>query len=160
MDVLNEQLLDFWRMLAKHEVRYIMVGGFAVNMHGYQRTTRDVDLWLEDALDNRLRLRASFKEIGYGDFDAFETMQFVPGWTSFFFGGIEVDIMTSLKGLENLTFDECYRYASIAKLPNVDIPFLHINHLILAKKATGRPRDLDDIAMLERIKALQKGRTS
>lgn len=43
MDVYNEDVLAFWRALNKEAVKYIMVGGFATNLHGYQRTTNDMD---------------------------------------------------------------------------------------------------------------------
>ncbi len=44
----------------------IMVGGFAINLHGYTRTTKDIDSWIEDTLDNREKLRKALKEQGSG----------------------------------------------------------------------------------------------
>src|ERR1700749_3072342 len=115
MDILDDELLKFWRSLNSNQVRYIMVGGFATRFHGYNRNTDDLDIWLEDTLINRQHLRKAFSELGYGDFASLETMQFVPGWTSFYIGsGIELDIMTSMKGLEKITFNECLEMASIA----------------------------------------------
>lgn len=133
-----------------------MVGGFAVNMHGYIRATKDSDLWLKDNLHNRKQLRQAFAELGYGDFSSIETMAFVPGWTQFnIAGGIVLDIMTSMKGLENLSFDDCYKNARIAELNEIKVPFLHINELIANKKAVARPKDLNDIIELEKIKKIQ-----
>ncbi len=75
-----------------------MVGGFATRFHGFNRSTDDLDMWLEDTIENRVSLRTSFSELGYGDYSSLETMPFVPGWTSFYIGGgIELDIMTSMK---------------------------------------------------------------
>ncbi len=123
-------------------VKYIMVGGFATRFHGFDRTTDDLDMWLEDTVENRKNLRNAFKELGYGDFSSLEMMQFVPGWTNFYVGsGIELDIMTYMKGLENYSFDECLSKASFADLAGVEVPFLHINHLIDNKKAVNRPKD-------------------
>jgi hypothetical protein len=68
-------------------------------------------MWLEDTPANRANLRKAFFELGYGDFPAIETMQFVAGWTSFNAAGIELDIMTEMKGLENISFDDCYSAA-------------------------------------------------
>jgi hypothetical protein len=59
--------------------------------------------------------------------------------------------MTSMKGLESLSFDDCYESARIADLDGVLVPFLHINHLIANKKAVGRPKDLLDVIELEKI---------
>ncbi len=50
MDVLDEDILSLWKELYKQDVRYIMIGGFATNLHGYIRTTNDIDLWIDDTL--------------------------------------------------------------------------------------------------------------
>lgn len=156
MDMLDEELLRFWEYLNKHNVNYIMVGGFATRFHGFNRSTDDLDLWLDDTLINRQNLRATFNALGYGDHPALETMEFVPGWTSFYIGsGIELDILTSMKGLEDLTFAESLAQASIADLDGIKIPFLHINQLIDNKKAVNRPKDQIDIIELEKIKQIR-----
>ena len=154
MDVLDEELLRFWEALNKNNVRYIMVGGFATRFHGYNRNTDDLDMWLEDNLQNRKNLKIALNELGYGDFASIETMQFVPGWTSFYAAGIELDIMTEMKGLEGLSFDECYALAFQANLEGIIVPFLHINHLIQNKKAVNRPKDQIDVIYLEKIKKI------
>lgn len=157
MDVLDEELINFWRILNQNGVRYIMVGGFAIRFHGFNRATDDLDLWLEDTLENRKRLRRSFVELGQGDIESLETMQFIPGWTNFNIGsGIEVDIMTAMKGLENYSFDECLEKASQANLEGVLVPFLHINHLIDNKKAVNREKDQTDVRELERIRRIRE----
>ena len=61
MDIFDEDLLAFWRTLNKEGVRYIMVGGVATNLNGYQRTTEDIDIWLDDTLQNREQFRLAFK---------------------------------------------------------------------------------------------------
>ncbi|PSL42634.1 nucleotidyltransferase DUF2204 [Chitinophaga niastensis] len=157
MDVYDEELLGFWNALNEAGVQYIMVGGVATNLHGYQRATEDVDIWLKDTIENRRNLRNAFVRYELGDFDSLERIQFVPGWTTFNLNnGIILDIMTSLKGMEEHTFDECLEYASIAEIENIKIPFLHINHLIEAKKAANRPKDRVDIQALERIKSIRE----
>lgn len=156
MDVLNEDLLKFWKQLNDNQVQYIMIGGFAIRFHGFNRNTDDLDLWLNDTLENRARLRKTFKELEYGDFPTIETMEFIPGWTSFWIGGgIELDIITSMVGLENLAFQECLKMASVADLEGVEVPFLHINHLIENKKKTNRPKDQIDVLELQRIRRLR-----
>jgi hypothetical protein len=62
MDVYNEEVLAFWRAFNNQEVKYIMVGGFATNLHGYQRTTEDIDILLDDTLANRKKFRKVFDE--------------------------------------------------------------------------------------------------
>jgi hypothetical protein len=156
MDILDDELLRFWRSLNNNHVRYIMVGGFATRFHGYNRNTDDLDIWLEDTLQNRKNLRNSFIELNYGNFPSLETMEFVPGWTSFYVGDmIELDIMTTMKGLDGHSFDECLQVASIADIENITIPFLHINQLIANKKAVNRPKDQIDVLALEQIRLLR-----
>ncbi len=151
MDVFDEDILSLWNCLFKNEVRYIMIDGFAINLHGYNRSTKDIDIWIEDTLENRKHLRKALKEQGSGDYAPIETMDFVPGWTDFQLNmGFKLDIMTSVKGLEKIGFDECYKYAVVAEIEHTMVRFLHYNHLITCKKAAGRPQDLADIIELEK----------
>ncbi|HQZ51544.1 MAG TPA: hypothetical protein PLF17_13525 [Chitinophagaceae bacterium] len=153
MDIMDEGLLSFWRILNKHNVAYIMVGGFAVNMNGFIRATKDSGLWLKDTIENRKSFRNAYAEAGYGDFASFETMEFAPGWTQYYIAdGLILDIMTSMKGLENKPFDDCLKQARVADLDGVKVPFLHINDLLTNKKAVGRPKDQLDVIELEKIK--------
>jgi hypothetical protein len=48
MDIFDEEILKFWGALQNNNVRYIMVGGYAANLHGFQRYTGDIDIWLDD----------------------------------------------------------------------------------------------------------------
>ncbi len=114
---------------------------------------KDSDLWLNDIILNRKNFRKAYAEAGYGDFASFETMEFAPGWTQFYIAdGLILDIMTSMKGLEGLSFKECYEQANMADLEGVKVPFSHLNHLLANKKAVARPKDLLDIIELEKIK--------
>ena len=116
MDLFDKAFLDFWRCLNDEGVRYILVGGLATNLHGYQRCTGDVDIYLEDTLENRQKLRAAYRRYGIGDFESFERMQFVRAWVDFpLQNGIKLDIMTSLNGV-NASFQECLRIAPLFEL--------------------------------------------
>jgi hypothetical protein len=133
-----------------------MIGGVVTNLHGYHRTTNDINLWVDDSSSNRKKLRVAFKDYGIGDFESLETMQFVAGWSTFRLdSNLEVDIMTSVKGLEDLTFDYAYKLASVADIFDLKIPFLHINQLITSKKAANRSKDQIDVMELEKIKRLR-----
>ncbi len=158
MDIFDEELLRFWEILADNKVNYLMIGGVAVNLHGYHRTTNDIDIWLEDTSLNRKNLRAAFKKYGMGDYQILETLEFISGWTTFRLDNhLEIDIMTSVKGLEKYSFDDAYNLASIADILDVKVPFLHINQLIESKKAANRSKDQVDVIELEKIKKLREG---
>lgn len=153
MDMLNEGLFAFWKTLNKHNVIYLMAGDFAVWFNGFNRATDNLDLWLKDTPENRKNFRMAYAEAGYGDFPSFETMQFVQGWTQLYIAdGIILSITTSMKGLEDLSFEDCYKEARIADIEGIRVPFLHINHLLANKKAVARPKDQLDVLELEKIK--------
>lgn len=136
-----------------------MVGGVAAILHGHNRLTEDIDVWIEDTPENRRALRVAFKECGMGDFFMMERLQIVPGWTYFYLNnGVRLDLMVYLKGLEEYGFDECYQQASIAEIYGVEVPFLNLDHLLQAKKAANRPKDQLDIDYLEQIKNMEGGK--
>ena len=83
MDIFDEELIKFWTSLNTHGVKYIMVGGVATTLNGYTRFTEDIDMWIDDTLENRIKLRAAFKEYGLGDIELLLKINFIPGWTDF-----------------------------------------------------------------------------
>ncbi len=158
MDIFDADILLLWKCLQQNDVRYIMIGGFAINLHGYNRSTKDIDIWIEDTLDNRKKLRKALKEQGSGDYEPIERMQFLPGWSDFQLNmGFPLDVITNVKGLEKIGFEECYNYSVVAEIEGTAVRFLHYNHLIMCKKAAGRPRDLLDIEELEKIRRASEG---
>ena len=133
-----------------------MIGGFAVNLHGFARTTGDIDIWLKDEINNRRNLGYALSQFGY-DVHTFEEIDFVPGWTDFYIGsGIRLDIITTMVGLEDISFDEALAQATVAEIIDVKVPFLKISQLIKNKKATNRPKDIIDVMELEKIRKLRE----
>jgi predicted nucleotidyltransferase len=146
-------IIDLWKSLHDNDVRYLTIGGFAVNYYGYNRTTGDIDILIEDTLDNRRKLRKTLHEIGIGDFPQIESRQLIPCWIDFALGpGLRLDIMTSVKGLDKEPFDELYKDSETTNIRNIPVRFIDFKHLIITKKATNRPKDQLDIDELEKIK--------
>lgn len=158
MDIFDLELLRLWEALNRNRVQYIMVGGVATNLHGFQRSTEDIDIWIKDTLENRKRIRKSFAECEMGDFEPLERMPFIPGWTYFNLNnGVRVDLMDKMKSVDgDLSFEECYEMASVADINDIKVPFLHINHLLANKRAVNRGKDQIDIDYLERVKKLRE----
>lgn len=147
-----QEILDIWKKLNEYNVRYLTIGGLAVNIYGYTRNTGDIDLLIEDTIENRKNLRLAFAAIGIGDFESLETMQFVAGFTDFTISyGLRLDVMTSIKGLENEKFDNLLQNSTIVFLKEIPVYFLDYDNLIKAKKATNRPKDILDIEELEKL---------
>jgi hypothetical protein len=80
MDIYEKAFIDLWNCLNNNGVRYLMVGGFATALHGYQRFTEDVDMYIDDTLENRKKRRKAFSDLGLGDFEPIERIRFIPGW--------------------------------------------------------------------------------
>ena len=153
MDYLDDEILKVWSAFHEHNVAYILVGGFATNLHGFSRTTADMDVWIKDTPLNRQNLQKALKDLELGDFDNIESMNFLPGWTTVSpSSGFDLDLMTELKGFTSANFDECYNLSPTALIENVPIKFLHLNKLIEEKKASGKPKDLLDLIELEKIR--------
>ncbi|WP_309608641.1 nucleotidyltransferase [Flavobacterium sp.] len=154
---MNQQILDIWKYFFQYNVRYITIGGFAVNIYGYNRSTGDIDIYLEDTKENRINLRNAFVEIGLGDIETIETMQFIPGWTDFTLSyGLRLDIMTNVKGLENKTFDDLLNSATVVMIDEIPVKFIDYKNLIIAKKAANRPKDILDIEELNKLNNSEK----
>ncbi|WP_417941907.1 nucleotidyltransferase [Flavobacterium sp. RS13.1] len=149
---MNEQIIAIWNSFFQNKVKYITIGGFAVNIYGYTRNTGDIDIYLEDTIENRLNLRKALKSINLGDFESIETMQFIPGWTDFTLNyGLRLDIMTAVKGLEDKSFSSLLEDATIVMIGETPVYFIDYENLIIAKKASNRPKDILDIEELAKV---------
>lgn len=151
-NLFNQDFQDFLDALHKHDVRYVLVGGYSVILHGYSRTTGDMDIWVEKTDDNYRKLQIAFWEFGMSMFDmTAENFLNNPDFDVFTFGRqpVAIDIITSIKGL---TFTETYEHAASVEIEGTMLRLIHYNDLIKAKKAAGRPRDLNDIEQLEKGK--------
>lgn len=146
-NLFNEHFRDFIQALNNNNVEYVLVGGMAVILHGYVRGTGDMDIWVNKTETNYLKLVKAFREFGMPVFDmtkdAFLGDEF-DVW-SIGVSPVKIEIMTAVKGLK---FDETFNMSQIYKEGDLNIRFIHLQHLIQAKKASGRFRDLDDIDQL------------
>lgn len=146
------EVFEIWKNLEKYNVEYITIGGFAVNMYGYTRNTGDVDIYLNDTEENRLNFNKALKSSGLIEFPNVIEMQFIPDYTDVGLGfGMRLDIMTSVKGLENVSFKELRNDATIIEIAGVKVYFIDYKNLIISKKASNRTKDILDIEELKKI---------
>lgn len=143
----NKDFVDFLEALDKHQVNFLLVGGYAVILHGYVRSTADMDIWVEKTDDNYSKLKNAFTYFGAPIFpkDEFFSRDF-DVWSI----GREpnkIDIISEIKGLN---FFESKELCEWHPINNFKIPYIHFNHLLNAKKAAGRFKDLADIEELEK----------
>ncbi len=148
MAIFNEDFRDFIIALNNNDVEYILVGGYSVILHGYSRTTGDLDIWAKKDSTNYLKLAKAFKEFKMPVFDMTEE-NFLnnPGLNVFTFGRppSSIDIMTDVKGLD---FEKAFHSSTFIEVEKLKVRLIHLNQLIEAKKAAGRYKDLDDIENL------------
>jgi len=147
-NIFNEDFRDFLHSLNNNNVRYILVGGYSVVLHGYSRTTGDMDLWVERTPENYQLLTSAFAEFGMPLFDMnFDNFLSHPNWDVFTFGQppSAIDIMVNLKGLD---FSIAFENSVIFIEDDLAIRTIHKNDLIKAKTASNRPKDQNDLENL------------
>ena len=112
-NIFNEGFRNFISALNNNGVKYILVGGFAVILHGHARVTGDMDVWIESREENYISLVKAFKEFGMSLFDMTkDKFLSIDKFDVFSFGRkpVSIDIMTKVKGLD---FNEAYYHSKI-----------------------------------------------
>ena len=148
-NLFNVDFLEFLELLDKNSVNYLLVGGYAVILHGYGRSTGDLDLWINQTPENYSKLQKTYKEFGAPIFSAedFESEKF-DVWSI----GVEprkIEILTKVSGLQ---FDESLRNCNWLEIEKFKVPYIDFDDLIKNKLATGRYKDLADIEQLKKKK--------
>jgi predicted nucleotidyltransferase len=135
--------------LLAERVQFLLVGGYAVGVHGYQRTTNDFDLWVWPNPENAARVIRALEKFGAPAFDISEE-DFQKEGTVFQIGvaPVRIDVLTSIA---EVRFEEAYRNAKIAAVDGIEFPVISLQDLIRNKKAAGRGKDLVDVEHLEVI---------
>ena len=147
-NIFNEDFRDFINALNKQEVEYILVGGYAVILHGYRRSTGDMDIWVNVNAENHKKLIHAYLEFGLPTLDISEENFLLNDEMDVFSYGTPPVCIEILKKVKGCDFDEAYKISKIYNENDLPIRFVHINTLIQAKKAAGRYKDLDDIEKL------------
>jgi len=139
----------------KHKVRMIMVGGGAVNFHGYQRHSADVDFWIDTKPENLLNLVKTFQSLGYEIEDFPDSVKNEEQNISIKFSPVDLNLELITKFSINKSFDQAYEEAEqvhINKKSMFGWRVLSYDSLITSKIKAGRPKDLLDISELQRIR--------
>ena len=143
---LNQDIQEFVELFVAHEVEFLIVGGYALAAHGHPRYTKDLDVWVWIGAENASRIITAIEEFGFGDL----------GLTAADFQDPEVmvqlghepqriDILTFASGLN---FSDAYKNRVYIPIGNVQVPFISVDDLRTNKLATGRARDIADVADL------------
>lgn len=137
---------DFVAVLNNHEVRYLIVGGYAVAFHGHPRYTKDIKIWIERTPENARRILAGLEEFGFGSVGLVEADFLKPSQVVKLGNPPnQVNLFTDLKGFE---FAEAYDNRLTDEFRGVTLHFVGREDLRLSKQAAGRLQDLADLENL------------
>jgi predicted nucleotidyltransferase len=145
--VLNQDFKEFLLSLNDNQVRYLVVGGYAVALHGHPRYTKDIDIWIEPSLENATSAIKALDQFGFaslglkaGDFlvpDQIIQLGYPPN---------RIDLISTLPGVE---FADCYTSRETVEIDGVFVDFIDLENLRKNKRASGRHQDLADLENLE-----------
>jgi hypothetical protein len=145
--VLNQDFKEFLSALNDNSVRYLVVGGYAVALHGHPRYTKDIDVWIDRTDANAERMVQALEDFGFGalglrkaDFlveDQIIQLGYAPN---------RIDIITDLPGVE---FTSSYEARVVVDVGDILVNFIDLDNLKQNKRTSGRYQDLADLENLE-----------
>ncbi len=142
----NQDFKEFIALLNRNKVRYLVVGGYALALHGHPRYTKDLDVWVECSRKNAGSLLRALSQFGMGSLGLSEGDFLVPDQVvQLGYPPNRIDILLAASGVE---FRECYPKRVEILLDGVLVNFIDILSLKKNKKAAGRLQDLADLEHL------------
>lgn len=151
---LSRDFRDFIDCLIDHEVRFLIVGGYAVAAHGHPRLTKDLDVWILADPANANRVIAALDDFGFAGIGVDPSDLSVPGkLLQLGRPPQQIDILTSIDGV---AFEDCYARRLELSVGGPTVPFIGFDALITNKLASGRHQDLADVEALQL--AIDEGR--
>jgi predicted nucleotidyltransferase len=147
--MLNNDYKDILLKLSDRKVKFLLVGAYAMAVHGYPRSTMDIDLWVSPAPENTNLVLNALDDFGapLGDLKA-EDLQKEEMVFQIGVAPCRIDILTSVDGLK---FEEAFSNSKKIDIEGIPVQVLSIPDLIKNKRSTGRTKDLADAQDLEKI---------
>ena len=147
MRFLTDDFVEFIECCAARDVRFLIVGGYALAAHGYPRATKDLDVWLMIDPENAERVVRALDDFGMGSLgltaEDFLDPEIV---VQLGYPPTRIDLLTSISGVR---FDECWSNRVLVDVGEMSVGFISAEDLISNKRAAGRPQDLVDADKLE-----------
>lgn len=144
--MLSRDFKEFVELLNAHGVEYLVVGGYAMAFHGRPRQTGDLDVWIRRSPENARRLVHALGEFGFGGLGLSESDFVAPeqvvqlGYPPF-----RIDLLTDIDGID---FDSAWPARQTLMHEGTELHFIGLEALKANKRASGRPRDIDDLQNL------------
>jgi predicted nucleotidyltransferase len=144
---LDSNFKEFLSLLEHHGAKYLLIGGYAVNYHGYHRSTNDMDIFISASSENAAKVTNALHEFGF--VEVTEEMLATP--SSMIRMGIEPTKLEVTNFIDGVTFEECFEQRLRVVLDGLTINLISLPDLRRNKQASGRPKDLADLDGLPEI---------
>jgi predicted nucleotidyltransferase len=145
--VLNQDFREFVQSLNDNEVRYLVIGGYAVALHGHPRYTKDIDIWIQMTPENANRMVAALNDFGFGSLGLrAEDFLVLDQVIQLGYPPSRIDLITSPPGVD---FETCYNSRVQTVIDGVAVSFIDLENLKKSKRAAGRLQDLADLENLQ-----------
>lgn len=148
--IFEQDFIDFIELLNEQQVKYMVVGAFALSFHGRPRHTGDLDIWIKPDAENAGKMVKVIEEFGFGQLglndEDFLRENYV---TQLGYPPLRIDILNAISGVN---FDEAFHTRLETEIDGLQISFISAEDLIRNKRCVGRPKDLGDIDALEMLK--------
>lgn len=152
---MNPDFLDLLRALLVANARFMIVGAYAVGVHGRPRATKDLDVWVEASASNAPRVMRALRAFGAPLMGLTEEDLRQPGIGLQI--GVEpgrIDLLTAISGVR---FEDAWLFTIEADFGEaVRCRVIGLNELLQNKRASGRPQDLADVSTLERLTRIKR----
>lgn len=156
--MLNKHFQEFIGLLDQHQVKYLLVGGYAVGFHGFPRYTGDLDVFIAISERNSKRILMVFEDFGFPDLGLTKE-DFLEEEIVVEIGREPMKIQV-LTGIDGVTFEECYEGKVELDISGLNVPFIGFDELLRNKEASPRSKDKIDLEELKRIRREQEGKPS
>ena len=144
---LDQDFNEFVQLLLANEVRFLIIGGYALAAHGVPRYTGDLDAWLWINGDNADRVLMALESFGFGSLNITREDLLTPDTViQLGYPPHRIDLLTGIDGVD---FDSAWSRHVEFVINGQLVPFIGRDDLIINKKAVARPQDLADVAKLE-----------
>jgi predicted nucleotidyltransferase len=144
--VLNPDFKEFIQSLNDNQVRYLVIGGYAVALHGYPRYTKDIDIWLEMSPGNAENVISALQQFGFGTLNLQPSDFLAPDQViQLGYPPNRIDLITTPDGVD---FATCYASRVAIAMDGLAINFIDLENLKRNKRASGRYQDLADLENL------------
>jgi predicted nucleotidyltransferase len=145
--VLNRDFKEFIQSLNDNQVRYLIVGGYAVAFHGHPRYTKDIDIWIEMTQKNSENTIQALEQFGFGSLGLKKEDFLIPDQIiQLGYPPSRIDLITTLSGVD---FASCYASRVQINIDGIQVNFIDLDNLIKNKQASGRHQDLADLESLK-----------